>query len=206
VEETASSIDTAQYMYSIQNDTRQLDDNFESVRRKINDVRIQMANAGKERTQEEDEVIKEDVAALRGGLDRSEVSLSTLNILGDKLPSKNASRKKLEELKKSINTLRKKLDHIEALIQPDANTPADLNHLQIGLVDSTTARKEEFALAAPCNQLAADRRDLTDAIVKDAETLKSRNELYATIARRCSWVLYSIGSLLGILAGKPLGE
>jgi len=59
--------------------------NFESLRRKINDIRIQNGTNGKERAKEEDEVMRKMVAALRGGLDRTEVSLKTLDILGEKL-------------------------------------------------------------------------------------------------------------------------
>jgi len=90
---------------------------FESLRRKINDIRIQMATNGKERAKEEDEVIEEDVAALRGGLDRTEVSLKTLDILGEKLPRDSGNRKTLEQLKETIESLRKRVAHIEVLIR-----------------------------------------------------------------------------------------
>jgi hypothetical protein len=205
---TLETIDTAEYFYSIRDDTAELSHNTDLILAEV--LRIESKTQGKE---DLFPVLMHQVTSLGVDLGSIDGRLTAINVLVNSLHANDRNRQTASQLKfyreeylkqfQTINDLMSDLDlpkaDAEVKSEAEAKAKSKTQYSQLDILELRI-----YSLRDSLKELRGKVDALQKEVLADAEATRDRNKDYSTLATLLSWSLFTIGWGLGLL-GKVYG-
>jgi hypothetical protein len=206
-QQTADSIDTAQYVFGIREDVRRLELKVGQINNDTRPVITLTSRSGSQR-QDTDKTTSElrplspyetlwiELAATNDSLAKLKITMANIQVLASRLPPNDQTRQQSTRLEHDIDSLTDQVDKVRGAAIAKVPYMKAVTDEQ----KTTIVADAGWSWAYKDHQLEADMRSLLSGVLQDAERTRLRNSTYATFAWWISAFLFAFGWSLGLLA------